>query len=104
MRNSKEQPGENLLLPVSSHSLLYRILTERKTLTITQINENAVPDPEELRALQERDVSALYIVPMIHRGTVWGLMCIKNPSEHIGNTTLLKQISSCLAHVLVHCK
>lgn len=104
MRNSKEQPGENLLLPVSSHSLLYRILTERKTLTITQINENVVPDPEELRALQERDVSALYIVPMIHRGTVWGLMCIKNPSEHIGNTTLLKQISSCLAHVLVHCK
>lgn len=104
MRSSKEQPGENLLLPVSGQSLLYRVLQERKTLSITQMSESAVSDPEELRALKERNVRALYITPMIHRGTVWGLMCIKNPSERVGNTTLLKQISSCLAYVLSSAK
>lgn len=90
------EASDSRRLPLSEGSLLMRAMLERHTLSIPQINEKTVGDPETLRVLRERHTSALYMAPMGKRG----FLAIENPQDHVGGATVLKQVAACVAGAL----
>ena len=89
-------PSDNRQLPMTEDSVLMRVMRERHTLSIPEINEQTVSDPEALGILRERRTTALYMAPMGQ----WGFLSIENPKDHVGGATVLKQVAACMAGAL----
>lgn len=90
------EPSDSRRLPLAEGSVLMQALKERHTLSIPQIDERTVTDPQALRILRERHTTALYMAPMGKRG----FLTIENPQDHVGGATVLKQIAACMAGAL----
>ena len=93
------EPPVDRRLMMMENSRMALALKEHHTLSVPEINERTVSDPQELKALLLRKVTALYMAPMSKAG-FQGFLGIENPRDHVGGATVLKQVASCVVCAL----